>query len=92
MKLRYKTPDSDESELIERPLRDSGTSFAHASPDFRFAAAVAEFGMILRDSPHKGDGTVASVLDWAHDARGADQFGYRAGFLDLARKAQALAF
>ncbi len=92
VKLRYKQPDGDKSELIERPLIDTGTAFARASADFRFAAAVAEFGMILRDSPHKGNGTLASVLDWAQASRGSDEAGYRAGFLALARKAQTLPF
>ncbi|MGI8437757.1 MAG: YfbK domain-containing protein [Chthoniobacterales bacterium] len=92
VKLRYKQPDGDKSELLERSLAESGKTFAQASPDFRFAAAVAEFGMILRGSPHRGDATIASVVHWAGDARGSDANGYRAGFLDLAHKAQALAY
>jgi Ca-activated chloride channel family protein len=92
VKLRYKQPDGDKNSLIERSLVDSDTDFNKASPDFRFAAAVAEFGMILRDSPHKGDASLAAVLDWAQEAKGRDESGYRAGFVDLARKAQALAF
>ncbi len=92
VKLRYKQPEGEKSELIERSLAESGKTFAHASPDFRFAAAVAEFGMILRGSPHKGDATIASVVHWAGDARGSDTNGYRTGFLDLAHKAQALAY
>lgn len=92
VKVRYKQPDGDKSELLERSLADNGKTFAQASPDFRFAAAVAEFGMILRGSPHQGDATLASVLNWAGDARGSDANGYRAGFIDLAHKAQALAY
>jgi Ca-activated chloride channel family protein len=61
-----------------------------ASADFKFAAAVAEFGMLLRDSEHKGSGTFAAVLEWAQQGKGGDTNGYRAGFIELVRKAQAL--
>src|SRR5437016_5076263 len=57
VKLRYKKPDEDKSQLIERPVLDSNAAFASTSPDFKLAAAVAEFGMLLRDSEHKGNGT-----------------------------------
>lgn len=90
VKLRYKKPDGDKSELIEKPVIDSNAAFASASPDFKFAAAVAEFGMLLRDSEHKGNGTFGSVLEWAQEGKGSDANGYRAGFIDLVKKAQAL--
>jgi Ca-activated chloride channel homolog len=61
-----------------------------SSGDFKFAAAVAEFGMVLRDSEHKGNGTLGAVLEWAQEGKGSDGNGYRAGFLELVRKAQAL--
>ncbi|MEP7078991.1 MAG: VWA domain-containing protein, partial [Chthoniobacterales bacterium] len=90
VKLRYKKPDGDKSGLVERTVMDDGKQFAHASADFQFAAAVAEFGMILRDSPHKGTGTLGAVLEWAQRSKGRDESGYRAGFLELARKARGL--
>ncbi len=90
VKLRYKKPDGDKSELIEQPVIDSNTAFASASSDFKFAAAVAEFGMLLRDSEYKGNGTLGSVLEWARAGKGNDSNGYRAGFIELVRKAQAL--
>jgi Domain of unknown function (DUF3520)/von Willebrand factor len=90
VKLRYKKPDGDKSELIERAVVDDGEQFADASADFKFAAAVAEFGMLLRDSEFKGSGTLGAVLEWAEEGKGADRNGYRAGFLELVRKAQAL--
>ena len=90
VKLRYKEPDGDTSKLLERPFVDRGTAFASASPDLKFAAAVAEFGMILRDSEFKGNGTLGAVTEWAREGKGADENGYRAGFLELVRKAQAL--
>jgi len=90
VKLRYKQPDGDKSELIERAVTDSNAAFERASPDFKFAAAVAEFGMILRDSEHKGNGTLGAVLEWAQAGKGTDANGYRAGFIELVRKAQVL--
>jgi len=90
VKLRYKKPDGDKSELIERAVVDDGEQFANASADFKFAAAVAEFGMLLHDSEFKGSGTLGAVLEWAQEGKGADRNGYRAGFLELVRKAQAL--
>jgi Ca-activated chloride channel family protein len=90
VKLRYKAPDGDKSELVERALVDNEANFANAAPDLKFAAAVAEFGMLLRDSEHKGNGTLAAVLEWAQEGKGNDPNGYRAGFIELVRKAQGL--
>ena len=90
VKLRYKKPDGDKSQLIERALDHNGTEFAKAPQDLKFAAAVAEFGMILRDSEFKGNGTLGAVLEWAQESKGSDANGYRAGFIDLVRKAQSL--
>ena len=90
VKLRFKKPDGDKSELIERALSDEGKEFARAPQDLKFAAAVAEFGMILRDSEHKGNGTLGAVLEWAQESKGSDANGYRAGFFELLRKAQSL--
>jgi hypothetical protein len=90
VKLRYKKPESDKSELLERSVVDDGKQFASASADFKFAAAVAEFGMLLRDSEFKGSGTLGAVLQWAQEGKSADPNGDRAGFLELVRKAQVL--
>ena len=90
VKLRYKKPDGDRSELVERAVTDTGGNFGNAPVDLKFAAAVAEFGMILRDSEYKGNGTFAAVLEWAQEGKGSDATGYRAGFIELVRKAQAL--
>jgi len=90
VKLRYKKPDGDKSELVERAVTDAGGNFGNAPVDLKFAAAVAEFGMILRDSEYKGNGTFAAVLEWAQEGKGSDATGYRAGFIELVRKAQAL--
>lgn len=93
VKLRYKEPTGEVSRKLEFPLTDSGRRFPEASADFRFAAAVAEFGMILRKSEFRGTATMGDVIAWA--AAGAanpadDARGYRSEFLDLARQAQEL--
>ena len=90
VKLRYKKPDENKSELIERAVTDANGMFESAPNDLRFAAAVAEFGMILRDSEYKGNGTLDAVVEWAQEAKGKDPNGYRAGFIELVRKAQTL--
>jgi Ca-activated chloride channel family protein len=90
LKLRYKEPEGETTKLLEYPLKDRGHSFHSASADFQFAAAVASFGMILRGSEHRGSSNLAAVAEIASAALGNDQGGYRAEFLDLVRKAQAL--
>jgi Ca-activated chloride channel family protein len=90
LKLRYKEPEGETSKLLEYPLKDRGHSFHSASPDLQFAAAVASFGMILRNSQHRGSATLEGVAEIASGALGKDEGGYRAEFVDLVRKAQAL--
>jgi Ca-activated chloride channel family protein len=90
LKLRYKDPEATRSELLESVVRDSGLEYARASQDFKFAAAVASFGMLLRESPHQGTTTLESVLELAEEGRGADAHGYRSEFLELVRKARGL--
>ena len=90
VKLRYKKPNDDKSELIQRTVVDNGKQFVNASPDFKFAAAVAEFGMLLRESEFKGNATLGAVLEWAQDGKRVDTDGYRTGFVELVRKAEAL--
>jgi Ca-activated chloride channel family protein len=72
---------------MEVPLVDSGKSFTSGSTDYRFAASVAAFGMILRDSPYKGNASLSAVLDMAEGSKGQDRAGYRAEFIDLVKKA-----
>ena len=79
VKLRHKKPDGETSELTERSFTDNGSKFENAAPDLKFAAAVAEFGMILRDSQYKGKGTLGAVIEWAQEGRGADAAGISRG-------------
>lgn len=90
VKLRYKQPRAETSSLIEVPVLDSDRKFEQASEDFRFAAAVASFGMLLRDSLYKGSSSFESVVETARNSFGKDPFGYRAEFVKLVKTAQAL--
>ena len=90
LKLRYKEPTGDTSQERVFPLEDTGTTFENASTNLRFAAAVAEFGMLLRGSAHRGEATLAHVTATAAEALGTDPGGLRAEFLDLVREAGAL--
>ena len=92
LSLRYKLPDSESSDGSERsfPIRDSNAHFSEASRDFQFASAVASFGMLLRDSGHRGNATFAAVSEWAHTGVGDDEFGYRREFLELVDQAVRL--
>jgi Ca-activated chloride channel homolog len=90
VKIRYKEPEASTSQSMETPVIDRGAAFSNASLDFRFAAAVASFGMVLRDSAYKGQSTFDGVLDIAQKSKGDDKNGYRAEFLEMVRKARGL--
>jgi Ca-activated chloride channel homolog len=90
LKLRYKKPDQDKSELIEKVVKDQAVPLAKTSDDFRFSAAVAGFGQILRGSAFKGDWTLAQTRELAEKAKGSDAQGYRKDFLALVRQAENL--
>ena len=85
--LRYKPPTSAQSIEIDYPLRDVD---AAPSSEFRFAAAVASFGMLLRHSPNAGKSNMEDVIALAERSMGADEFGYRAEFVRMARRAQQI--
>ena len=91
VKFRYKAPDGDVSKLIEHPVLDKQIPVARSSENFRFATAVAEFGMLLRNSSFKSKATFGNVIDMARKAKGIDEEGYRAEFIRLAENAQLLA-
>ncbi|MBL9173198.1 MAG: von Willebrand factor type A domain-containing protein [Verrucomicrobiales bacterium] len=90
LKIRYKAPEGEKSRLIERPVQDTGGVLARASADFKFAAAVAGYGMLLRNSPQTGPWGWNDVLSLAEQGLGTDREGYRAEFVDLVRTAQKL--
>ncbi len=88
VKVRYKDPEADTSRLLSWAVPKAELAFEEAPLDFRFAAAVAAFGMQLRGSKYKGSTNYEEVLRVASRSVGADQGGYRNGFLDLVRKAR----
>ena len=90
VKFRYKTPNLQKSELIVHPVIDNQIAFSATSDNFRFAASVAEFGMLLRNSEFKSQSSFVHVLKIAGGAKGRDGEGYRKEFFDLVKKAQAL--
>jgi Ca-activated chloride channel family protein len=74
------------------PLLNTATAFDRSSADFRFAAAVAQFGMMLRGSPHRGTANMEDVAAWATTAAtpAEDPDGYRAEFIELVRRASKI--
>ena len=90
LRLRYKQTAAETSEQISFPVSDAGMSLDGATGDFHFAAAVACFGMLLRSSEHRGDGTYELVLETAQSGKGDDPRGYRAEFVRMVELARAL--
>ena len=87
VRIRDLAPQSKQLRSPVVPFTDRGQAFEASSIDFRFAAAVASFGLILSDSPSKGTATVDSVRVIAENSLGADRDGSRHEFLDLVRRA-----
>jgi Ca-activated chloride channel family protein len=90
IKLRYKLPGATDSQLADFAVHPRSCSLAEATADFRFAAAVASFGMLLRDSPHAGDASFDLVLQLAESGIGADHAGHRVEFVQLVNLARQL--
>lgn len=83
IKVRYKLPDEDESNLITKVLSADVKEIAQTSDNFRFASSVAMFAMLLRDSEFKGDTDSELILNLANKSRGIDKTGYRSEFIKL---------
>ncbi|WP_082006089.1 VWA domain-containing protein [Ensifer sp. ZNC0028] len=92
LKIRYKKPDGDASELITTPVTEANAvpSLAEASTDVRFSVAVAAFGQKLAGVTALADYSYDSVIDLAVAAKGTDPFGYRGEFVNLVRLAKGL--
>ena len=90
LRLRYKEPSGTASRELTAAVVDQGKTAWDASPDQQFAAAVAQLGMLLRDSPHKGTASFADVAQLANISRGEDLDGTREEFLALVDSAKAL--
>jgi Ca-activated chloride channel family protein len=86
IKLRYKAPDEETSRLVSTTLGGKPNAM---TANLGFASAVAEFGMLLRNSKHAGTGSFASVMRRATTFRGRDEEGYRSEFVRLAELAES---
>ncbi len=92
LRIRYKLPGQERSRLIERPITQADTvaDIARANESTRWATAVAAYGQLLRnDSYMAQDFGWDQVIALAQGARGRDEFGWRAEFIQLARAAAA---
>lgn len=88
VKVRYKEPDGDESRLLTHPVLAAAAG--NPSVDFQFQAAVAEFGLLLRNSDFRGQADLGHVIAVAREARGPDRDGYRAEFVRLAETVRGI--
>src|SRR5207244_3427615 len=90
-KVRYLPPEEKTSRLLTLTVKHAHRSIDQASADFRFASAVATFGMLLRDSSYKGIATYGLASNLARSGAAFDPHGYRAEFIRLVDSAAALA-
>ena len=91
VKLRYKAPDADVSQLMELPVLDRNAAVASAPGDFQFATAVAGYGLLLRGSKQVGNLNWEMIRQMAKAGKGEDAEGYRGEFLQLLEKAAGMA-
>ncbi|HUG20559.1 MAG TPA: YfbK domain-containing protein, partial [Planctomycetaceae bacterium] len=88
VKLRYKQPDGDTSDLLKMAIPDASNRLNEVSPDFQFASQVASFGMLLRGSKYAGLATYDSVLEIAQSTLGENPESYRSEFIELVKLAK----
>ncbi len=83
IKFRYKEPDGDQSKLIVKTVQNDILPLESTSDNYKYAASVAEFALLLRDSKYKGSASYDHILETAKKSRGADSHGYRLEFINL---------
>jgi Ca-activated chloride channel family protein len=88
--VRYKSSEENKSVQFDVPVLDADVEVQEASENLRWAAAVAQFGMLLRNSDHRGEANWESTASLARGAMGPDEGGERAEFLHLVRTAAKL--
>ncbi len=91
VKIRYKEPKGEASVLMAHPLLDISKSLENTSSNFKWSAAVAGFGMMLRESEYVKNFGVDEVLQLALGAKGEDKLGYRLEFINLVKSQSVLA-
>lgn len=90
VKLRYKEPKETESKLLTQGLLDKSVAIENASDNLKFASAVVQFGLLLRDSRYKSRANFENVLSLANSGKGSDLKNYRSEFIDLVEKTKSL--
>ena len=90
IKLRYKAPDSERSQLLTYPVADDSKNWQEASNNFKLSASVAEFGLLLRQSSYKQNSSFQQTLVLAKEAAGNDEHGYRSEYIKLLQDAASL--
>ncbi len=90
VKFRYKKPKGTKSILLEKIIPYTNKEYSEMSDNFRFSAAVAGYGMLLRNSEHKGNATYKSMINLAQESKGRDAEGYRSEFIQLIKLSQHL--
>ena len=90
VKIRYKLPNEDTSKLISKVVLKDITNLENTSTNYKFAAAVAMFGMQLRDSEFKGETNFNLIAQFAESGIGKDKTGYRAEFINLVKVSKGL--
>lgn len=91
MHLRYKLPDESTSRLVSSPVSSLEIPLLNTSDNYRFAAAVAEWGLVLRNSAYSGHSSYERAVAMAKTARGEDSFGYRSEFIELVNLSSLIA-
>ncbi|MCX7555008.1 VWA domain-containing protein [Marinicella sp. S1101] len=91
LKIRYKQPDADNSQLLQWPIMKADIKdLGQVSDEFKFAASVAAFGQLLRDGTYLNSFGYDDVMSLARASKGADDYGYRGEFLQLVSLAKGL--
>ncbi|MEA3462384.1 MAG: von Willebrand factor type A domain-containing protein [Bacteroidota bacterium] len=90
LEFRYKIPGQDHSRLLVHSLNNNRSEFAHSSENMRFAASLAGFGMLLKNSEYSGDVSYDQVKEWASNARSYDPFGFREEYIELIERVKKL--
>lgn len=93
LRVQYRATDTDRRHKLVVPLVDNGGTFVAASGDFKFAAAVASYGMVLRDSPFRGRATLDNAIAWASASLATarpEEERARTDFIDLMRRTRPL--
>ena len=91
LKLRYKLPEGDQSSLMSTTVLNSSKEWKNATDNFRWSAAVAAYGMLLRESEYAQKTNLQLVLDLARNSKGRDEEGYRSEFIRLVESTRFLA-